>query len=65
MALYLIAGIAGFIGSSLARELIRQGYAVRSIDNLSTSNLENLASIRDKIEFSEANLLDLPVIDRN
>jgi len=65
MALYLITGIAGFIGSSLARELIRQGYAVRSIDNLSTSNLENLASIRDKIEFSEANLLDLPVIDRN
>ena len=46
MARYLITGIAGFIGSTLAHTLVEQGHEVRGIDNLSTGNLENLADIR-------------------
>jgi nucleoside-diphosphate-sugar epimerase len=58
MARYLITGIAGFIGSSLAHALIKQGHDVRGIDNLSTGNLDNLADIRPAIDFQEMDLQD-------
>jgi nucleoside-diphosphate-sugar epimerase len=59
MAIYLITGVAGFIGSSLARELVRRGGTVRGIDNFSTGKPENLTAIRDHIDFRETDLLDL------
>src|SRR5450755_3611448 len=62
MARYLITGIAGFIGSSLAHTLVEQGHEVSGIDNLSTGNLENLADIRHKISFQKADLCDLPAM---
>ena len=43
MAVYLITGIAGFIGSSLAEALLKRGEAVRGIDNFVTGRRENLA----------------------
>jgi UDP-glucose 4-epimerase len=58
MARFLITGIAGFIGSSLAHRLVEQGHEVRGIDNLSTGNLENLADIRDAIDFQRIDLRD-------
>lgn len=59
MANFLITGIAGFIGSSLAHSLVERGHAVRGIDNLSTGKIENLAEIRSRLEFRHADLLDL------
>jgi len=59
MALYLVTGIAGFIGSSIARELLRRGEAVRGLDNFITGKPENLAGIREQIDFRELDLLDL------
>jgi len=59
MALYLITGIAGFIGSSIARGLVGRGESVRGIDNLSTGKLENLAELGARIDFREVDLLDL------
>lgn len=38
----LVTGGAGFIGSNLADELIRRGYKVTIIDNLSTGEKENI-----------------------
>ena len=58
MARYLITGMAGFIGSTLAHELVRLGHHVRGIDNLSTGRLENLSSIRSQISFHQAELED-------
>ena len=40
----LVIGGAGFIGSNLVDELIRQGHNVRVIDNLSTGKKENINS---------------------
>ena len=59
MALYLITGIAGFIGSSLARALLARGEQVRGVDNFSTGRRENLAEILPRIDFREADILDL------
>jgi nucleoside-diphosphate-sugar epimerase len=59
MALYLITGIGGFIGSSLARALLAVGEQVRGVDNFSTGKRENLDGIRDRIDFHEADILDL------
>src|SRR5271155_3941718 len=59
MALYLITGIGGFIGSSLARELLTRGERVRGVDNFSTGRRENLSDILNQIEFREADILDL------
>ena len=59
MALHLITGIAGFIGSSIARALLERGEQVRGIDNLATGKRENIKEIADRIDFREADLLDL------
>ena len=64
MTTYLITGIAGFIGSTLAHTLVEQGHMVRGIDNLSTGSLENLADIRNAISFEQADLQDLPAMRR-
>src|SRR5436853_2601623 len=62
MASYLITGVAGFIGSSIARSLLAQGDSVRGIDNLSTGKRDNIAEIMGKIDFREADLLDLDAV---
>ncbi len=59
MAFYLITGIGGFIGSSLARELLRRGEKVRGVDNFSTGRRENLTEIQGQIDFREADIVDL------
>jgi UDP-glucose 4-epimerase len=59
MARYLVTGISGFIGSSIARALLAQGEQVCGIDNLSTGKRENIAEILDRIDFREADLLDI------
>ena len=64
MALYLVTGVAGFIGSSIARALLNSGEKVRGVDNLSTGNLENIAEIRDRIDFREADIADLDAMRR-
>jgi len=54
----LVTGGAGFIGSNLADELIRQGAKVRIIDNFVTGYRENLEDIRGDFDFIEADLND-------
>lgn len=63
MALYLITGVAGFIGSSLARELLRRGDKVRGVDNFSTGKNENLNDILGEIDFGEADILDMDAMN--
>ena len=64
MALYLITGIGGFIGSSIARALLSRGEAVRGLDNFSTGKKENLAEIAGRIEVHEADITDLDAMHR-
>jgi len=41
----VVTGGAGFIGSHLACELVRRGYRVIILDDLSTGRRENLADL--------------------
>lgn len=54
----LVTGGAGFIGSNLAEELIRQGAKVSIIDNLITGFRENLDEIRGNFDFIEGDIND-------
>lgn len=58
MAVYLITGIAGFIGSSLAEALVERGDTVRGVDTFITGKRENIAPLLDRIDFREADLRD-------
>jgi len=64
MALYLITGIGGFIGSSLARALLSRGEQVRGIDNFSTGKRDNIAEIVDRIDLREADIGSLDAMQQ-
>ena len=61
---FLVTGVAGFIGSHLAEELILLGHSVVGIDNLSnglTSNVEflkNLAHAKKNFEYIQTDIRD-------
>jgi UDP-glucose 4-epimerase len=58
MAIYLVTGGAGFIGSALVRRLLELGERVRVVDNFSTGLRANLAEVRGRIELLEGDLAD-------
>ena len=64
MALYLVTGGAGFIGSSIARALIQRGDQVRIIDNFSSGRRENFADFAREVELIEADILDPSALRR-
>ncbi|HSV26908.1 MAG TPA: SDR family oxidoreductase [Sedimentisphaerales bacterium] len=55
---FLVTGGAGFIGSNICRELVRTGCFVRVIDNLLTGKESNLADIRNRVDFINADMGD-------
>lgn len=58
MGKFLVTGGAGFIGSNICKQLVKEGCFVRVVDNLSTGKKSNLDSIIDKIEFIQADMGD-------
>jgi UDP-glucose 4-epimerase len=57
MEKYLVTGAAGFIGRSIAAELIARGKQVRGIDDFSTGKRENLVGL-EAMELIEADIND-------
>ncbi|MBD3383164.1 MAG: NAD-dependent epimerase/dehydratase family protein [candidate division Zixibacteria bacterium] len=55
---YLVTGGAGFIGSNIAAELLRQNKDVRVIDNFSTGRKRNLAPLMNRIELVDGDIRD-------
>ena len=62
MAVYLVTGGAGFIGSNIVEELVRQGAQVRVVDNFATGKPENLKLFKDRIDFREVDICDLEAL---
>jgi UDP-N-acetylglucosamine/UDP-N-acetyl-alpha-D-glucosaminouronate 4-epimerase len=67
MALFLVTGGGGFIGSALVRAILQRGDRVRVVDNFSTGRIENLTEVADRIELFEVDICDMerlrPVFD--
>ena len=57
MASYLVTGVAGFIGRSIAAALLARGETVRGIDSFITGKRSNLAGL-EAMEFMEGDLAD-------
>jgi len=61
----LITGIAGFVGSSLARSLLSSGYhfEIFGVDNLSFGYRERLSDLKDRLIFIESDVSKLKDIE--
>ena len=62
MAVYLVTGGAGFIGSHLVEELVKRGEQVRVLDNFSTGKRENLSDLQEKIELVEGDIRSYHIV---
>jgi UDP-glucose 4-epimerase len=56
MAVYVVTGGAGFIGSHIVEELLRRKETVRVIDNFSTGKRENVRPFEGRIELISADI---------
>jgi len=60
---YLICGGAGFIGSHLVEKLVKDGYDIVVIDNLSRGKIENLNSVINDITFIQGDITNFDLIN--
>lgn len=58
----LVTGASGFLGSELVKQLVANNESVRIIVRPS-SDISHLASIKDKIEIMEGDILDVPSLE--
>ena len=61
---YLVTGGAGFIGSNTVDELVRRGHRVAVLDDLSTGQEQNLADVRDRIDYFQGSINDPEILQR-
>ena len=60
MAVYVVTGGGGFIGSHIVEELLRRNETVKIIDNFSTGKRENVEPFRTKAEVIETDISESP-----
>jgi len=65
-SVFLVTGGAGFIGSNLCEAILKKGYTVRCLDNLSTGHRENIEPFLSdpKFTFLEDDIRDLEACKR-
>ena len=62
MALYLVTGGAGFIGSNIVEDLLKSREKVRVFDNFSTGKRDNILPFLEKIELIEGDIRSYHVV---
>jgi UDP-glucose 4-epimerase len=64
MAVCLVTGGAGFIGSHLVETLVERGHRVRVLDNFSTGARANLDAVAGRVELLDGDVTDLETVRR-
>ncbi len=64
MALHLVTGGAGFIGSSITEALLAKGESVRILDDFSSGRRQNLESMAGRFELVEGSITDPEAVAR-
>jgi UDP-glucose 4-epimerase len=64
MALYLVTGGAGFIGSSIAHALLSSGESVRILDDFSSGRRQNIETLPGRVELIEGTVCDAATVAR-
>lgn len=64
METYLVTGGAGFIGSNIVEELLKQGHKVKVIDNFITGKRENIAPFLGDIELIEDDIRNIEIVKK-
>src|SRR5437763_333838 len=62
MAVCLVTGGAGFIGSHLVEALVERGHRVRVLDNFSTGDRANLDAVAARVELLDGDITDLETV---
>lgn len=62
MAICLVTGGAGFIGSHISAALVAEGHQVRVIDNFSSGSIDNLDGL--EVDIMEGDVRDLDLVAR-
>jgi UDP-N-acetylglucosamine/UDP-N-acetyl-alpha-D-glucosaminouronate 4-epimerase len=65
MAVYVVTGGGGFIGSHIVEELVHRNQTVRVIDNFSTGRRENIKEFEGNIELVEQDIASTPDLARH
>ena len=60
---FVVTGGAGFIGSNIAKLLVKKGHDVTILDNFNTGRKENLESIKDKIDLHVVDIRDKKIVN--
>jgi UDP-glucose 4-epimerase len=64
MAMHLVTGGAGFIGSSIAEGLLAKGEKVRILDDFSSGRRQNLETMPGAFELVEGTIVDASTVKR-
>jgi len=59
---FLVTGGAGFIGSNIVSELLKQGHSVRVLDNFSSGKRENLKNFDKDFELIEGDIRSYHIV---
>lgn len=62
---FVVTGGAGFIGSYIVKNLVKNGHSVKVIDNLHTGGKENLGEYQKEIDFYEVDIRNYEELKRN
>lgn len=61
---FLVTGGAGFIGSNIVNELLKQGHFVRVLDNFSSGKRENLKSFEGDVDLIEGDIRSYHIVQQ-